>query len=103
MLDGDWSSDVCSSDLSDLTFCLQYRYIGEQNRSPADPRDNLGASHAVDLTANLFNLWARGLTFRAGVKNLFDADVRYAAPANTYPDDYPMPGRRWWVQLSYEY
>ncbi|MBI5551585.1 MAG: TonB-dependent receptor [Desulfobacterales bacterium] len=88
---------------SNLTLGLQYRYIGEQNRSPVDTRDKLEASHSVDVTASLFNLWARGLTLRTGVKNLFDADVRYAAPANTYPEDYPLPGRRWWVQISYDF
>jgi iron complex outermembrane receptor protein len=89
--------------LRNLVFNAQYRYVGEQNRAPEDTRENLKAFHTIDVTGTLFNLFFKGLTFRTGVKNIFDEDVRYAAPANTYPEDYPQAGRRWWCEVSYEF
>jgi len=48
-------------------------------------------------------LHGKDLQARGGVRNLFDEDIYYAAPANTYPDDYPRPGINFWTQLSYEF
>ncbi len=98
--------------LDALSFNAQYRHVGERNREPPDARDKLDGYHTVDLTASVFNPWVRGLTLRAGIKNLFNEDVRHPAmlgsdfldnPIQTYPEDYPRPGRYWWLQLSYTF
>ncbi len=97
--------------LENLVLTTQYRYVGERNRAPGDSRKKMAAYHTVDVTGNIFNLGLKGFTLRAGVKNLFDEDVRYPAPLlnpfgtpfASYPDDFPRPGRRWWMQVSYEF
>jgi iron complex outermembrane receptor protein len=93
-----------------FNLALQYRYVSDRNREQADPRENLGAYHTVDITGSLFNLGFKGLILRAGIKNLFDEDVRYPAPLEefsffgrrypTYPEDFPRPGRQWWCQIT---
>jgi outer membrane receptor for ferrienterochelin and colicins len=98
---------------STLNLALQYRYVGDRNRELLDGRENLDEYHTVAVTGSLFNLGLKGLTLRAGIKNLFDADVRYPAPLEeftvfgnrypTYPEDYPRPGRQWWAQIVYEF
>lgn len=91
---------------------MQYRYVGDRNRDPLVARDDLNEYNTVAITGSVFNLELHGLTLRDGIKNLFDEDVRYSAPLGsdllgnpilTYPEDYPRPGRRWWMQLSYKF
>ena len=86
----------------DLTLNLRYRYVGRRGREPTDPRADLPGYDRIDLTATAFRL-LKDLTLRAGVRNLLDADVRYPAPAGTYPEDYPAPGRQWWLQMEYHF
>lgn len=105
---GDWLGNLGLNyqPHNNLAFCLQYRYVGDKNRAPTDTRDELDDSHTVDLTGNIFNLLYQGVTLRAGVKNLFNEDIRYFAPkttSGTYQNDYPGPDREWWIQLSYNF
>lgn len=76
-------------------------YVGERNRESLDTRDALDGYTTLDLTASAFLLEGRRLAARLGVKNVFDQDVTYAAPVNTYPGDYPRPGREIWLGLDY--
>lgn len=97
----------------DLAVHLRYRYVGERHREPGDIREDLDGYGTVDLTASLYNLGIGGLTLQAGVKNLFEADVRYPSRLETnektgayrlsYPQDYPRPDRWWWVQIGYAF
>lgn len=97
----------------DINLVLQYRYVGERNRESTDLRENLDQYHTFDLTGSVFNLGMNGLTLRAGITNLFDEDVRYPAPMEeftvtgvsfpSYPEDFPRPGRQWWLQMTYEF
>lgn len=99
--------------LNNLTLALQYRYVGERDREEQDPRNDLDDYHTVDVTGTLCNLSLKGLTLKAGVKNLFNEDVRYPAlldpydisgnPSLTYPEDLPRPGRRYWMGLTCEF
>jgi len=65
----------------------------------------------VDVTARVFNFGYRGLTLRAGIKNLFNKDSRFPAlldnnvspPLPSYPGDYPQPGREAWAELAYNF
>jgi outer membrane receptor for ferrienterochelin and colicins len=90
----------------------QYRYVGERERAQGDPRDNLKGYQTLDVTVTAKHLVAesafRDSAIRFGVKNIFDADVVYPAPLTnfggmvvaSYPDDYPRPGREYWLQLA---
>ena len=90
--------------VQDLMFNVQYRYVGPRHRDPSDSRADLGGYNNVNFTANWFKpLGYKGWTLRGGIRNLFDEDIRYAAPANTYPQDYPRPGINFWAQLSIEF
>lgn len=84
-------------------FNIHYRYVGETQREPIDSRPKLGSYTIVDATLSLMNLWHKKFTIRLGATNLLDADVRYPAPANTYPDDRPRAGRQWWANLAYRF
>ncbi|MEN8171213.1 MAG: TonB-dependent receptor [Pseudomonadota bacterium] len=81
---------------------LQLRYVGLRNRESSDSRSALESYSSVDATISHLNL-VPGMTLRAGVKNMFDQDIRYPAPVNTYVGDYPRPGQQWWVDLNYSF
>lgn len=78
-------------------------YVGERSREASDSRESLDGYTTLDLTASAFLLEGRRLTVRGGVKNLLDEAVVYAAPMNTYPNDYPRPGRELWLGLQYSF
>ncbi len=91
---------------------LQYRYVGDRAREANDPRGALPDYSTVDATLTSSNFGYRGLTLRAGVKNLFAADVRYPALLTTdrsgntiigYRNDLAGAERTWWLQFSYRY
>ena len=73
------------SDWSSLS--LVYMYIGERERAEEDERPKLDATQRVDMALDLRLRESVKLTF--AVKNLFDEDIRYPSPPNTYVDDYP--------------
>ncbi|MEO5369214.1 MAG: TonB-dependent receptor [Magnetococcus sp. DMHC-1] len=102
--------------LPDYSLALQTHYRGRCNRAINDPRDKLAGGGTVNLTGTIANLITPGLTFRAGIKNLFDADMRepkpdivkdYEAlgipPFPAYPNDYQRPGLGLWGRLAYEF
>lgn len=94
-----------------LTGALQYHYVGDRKRAAGDPRDDLPGYRTVDLTLSQERLWLEGLSARIGVHNLFDAEVVYPAPLvsfggaviPSYPEDYPRPGREYWLQAQYTF
>ncbi|MFW6241153.1 MAG: TonB-dependent receptor plug domain-containing protein [Thermodesulfobacteriota bacterium] len=92
-----------------LWFWLQYRFVGDRAREPGDPRDDLDGYQTVDLTGTFRR---SGWTVGAGVKNLFEDDVRYPSRLGGVsggdarldrPDDYPRPERTWWLQVTREF
>jgi|GEM_PF-242664 len=90
---------VLEGKLSDnLLAVFNYRHIGDRKRTNSDTRDDLKGYDTLDLTISYLNLGVKGLTFRTGVKNIFDAEV--SVPSSQYPDDLPRAGRTWWVQVS---
>ncbi len=104
------SSDILAnlgmlySPYPDYSLGVYYHYVGSRNRALNDGRGNLEAYHTLDLTANMFNLFSvNALTLRFGVKNLFDDNIVYPAPANTYVDDYPRQERSYWLQFSKQF
>lgn len=91
----------------DLAFAIRLREVGARRREAGDARNTLGGYNVTDISARLFNLaGTRGLTLRAGVRNVFDQDVRYPAMSmqqGLYPDDYPRGTRQWWSMMSYSF
>ena len=93
----------------DYKITTQYRYVGERQREEIDPRDNLESYQVVDVTFSASNVVNTGLTLRGGVKNLFDTDVVYPSPMvsfagslrPSYVDDYPRPGREFWLLADF--
>ena len=93
----------------DWTAALQLRYVGERSRLEADPRPPVPGYTLLDLTLN-YRGAAKGPFIYFGVKNLTDAPARYPdIPTRlgevdlVYPDDFPQPGRRWWLSLGYAF
>lgn len=93
----------------DYKITTQYRYVGERQREEIDPRNNLDSYQVVDATFSASNVVNTGLTLRGGVKNLFDTDVVYPSPMvsfagslrPSYVDDYPRPGREFWLLADF--
>lgn len=93
----------------DYVIAAQYRYVGQRERAASDPRDHLDGYQTLDVTATAENFFKSGLLLRAGVRNAFDADVRYPSPlvsfggtvVPSYPEDYPRPGREYWLQMEF--
>ena len=87
--------------MADRFINVQYRYVSERERETADARPSLEGYQTIDLTLSADKLGWPAFSARAGIRNLFDADVIYPAPKGTYPDDYPRPGRQWWLAATY--
>ena len=115
-LDGaaDWLANLglLYKPAQDYALSLQYRYVGKIHRTPDDSREDLKACNTLDLTVSRFHLFTKGLTLRAGISNLFDADIKNPAPVfkyqdgtvgYTYPDDFQRDGRKGWMQVSYDF
>ncbi len=89
----------------------QYRYVGAREREPGDPRADLPGYQRLDVTATAEHWLQSGFTLRAGVRNLLDERVTYPAPLvpfggaviPAYPQDYPRPGREFWLQASVDF
>lgn len=86
---------------ADWTLHAQLNWVGERPRMAGDTRAPLRGYSTMDLTLRSARLWKNwGLS--ASVRNLFDADVREPAAASV-PQDYPMPGRSFYVQAEYKF
>lgn len=95
----------------ELTVDLRLRHVGSRHREVGDLREKLAGYNTVDLTTTAYNFAYRGLTLRAGIKNLLSQTVKapstidiYVYPAPNYLDDLPMTnGRSAWAQLTYSF
>ncbi|MCU7892726.1 MAG: TonB-dependent receptor [Candidatus Thiodiazotropha sp. (ex Ustalcina ferruginea)] len=94
----------------DWTAAIQLHFVGKRHRSNLDPRSRLPASTSMDYTVSYLSS-TPGLQLYLGVKNLSNEDIGYPQQLTTdfsedvflpCPDDYPRPGRRWWLSLSYD-
>ena len=93
----------------------QYHYVGKRHRAQADARDDLEGYQTVDVSLTARKMLTTTLLSNAvihlGVKNLFDENVVNAAPLTSfggsvipsYPDDYPRPGREYWLQMELQF
>jgi len=88
---------------TDWTAALNHRHVDKRNRAIKDPRESLEGYDTLNITLSKNNMFYKGIALRSGVKNLFDADIRYPANYSEYKEDYPQTGREWWIQVSYDF
>lgn len=74
--------------------------------SPVDgvsAENRLGSRTYLDLRAGWQSPWKARIN--VGVHNAFDRDppVSYSGTANSFDPAYPLPGRFWYVDLSYQF
>ena len=79
----------------------QVKHVADRERAAGDTRPKISDYTTADLTVR--STVARGWDFAASVRNLFDADVREPslAPGTALPNDLPMAGRSFHLQLIY--
>ena len=92
---GDWRVG------GDWTVNAQWNKVADRNREAADARPQIKDYETCDLTLTKGNIHSKW-TLTAGVRNLFDNDVREPsqAPGNI-PNDLPLPRRTWVAQATY--
>ena len=71
---------------------LTFRYIGDKYRAWYDKREKIDAYNVTDITMELHP--NKESEVFVTIKNLFDNDVRYPSPPNTYINDYPTADGR---------
>jgi iron complex outermembrane receptor protein len=83
---------------------LQVNSFGSRDREEADTRGNFEQTTQADVSLRMQNFNdIDGLTFRAGILNILDDDLKHPAPFDTYPDDYPYSdGAMLWAQFIYQ-
>ncbi|MDM8526279.1 TonB-dependent receptor [Desulfococcaceae bacterium HSG8] len=88
-----------------LLFALQYSYAGgREDIYYDDGRDDSDKYHTVNLTANIFDMGFEGLILSAGVKNLFEEDIRYSVRQDDFGrNEISEPERWWWIKISHTF
>lgn len=87
----------------------QLNWVGGRKREAGDTRPDLANYTTVDLTLRTQNNhtpWGMAVS----VRNLFNADAREPSPYDrstnqpfiSIPNDLPLPGRTFWLQLMYK-
>ncbi|WP_295054276.1 TonB-dependent receptor [Sulfuricurvum sp.] len=78
------------------------RYSSEKERRPNDSRKNSMESFA---SYDLILGWEdpSGFYIQGALKNANNAIYRYIAPPSTYPDDYPIEGRTFWIRTGWKF
>ncbi len=76
-------------------------HVAERLREPGDLRPALADYNLVDLSLRRERVWSNW-DISVSVRNLFNRDAREPsfAPGNV-PNDIPLPGRAFWLQLQY--
>ncbi|KJU83961.1 TonB-dependent receptor [Candidatus Magnetobacterium bavaricum] len=77
---------------------LQDRYVGPTARGTTSTAAPLKGYNVINMTLSAENILAKCVTIRAGIKNIFDSDVRTMSSIG-YSEDYRQPGRQWWISL----
>lgn len=79
----------------------QLNVVGTRQRLLGDIRAPLAGYNMVDFTLRTDNA-IKHWDFTASVRNLFDVNAREPAPASI-PNDFPMPGRSFYLQAVYKF
>ena len=78
------------------------KHVSAKDRTEGDSRDKVPAYTTVDTTLN-YNNYKYDYQITLSVKNIFDADVRYPSPPNTYIEDYRQEGRNFLLAIKKEF
>ncbi len=70
------------------------KYVSARSRAENDSRDALEGYALLDQS---FSYTYKAVNLTASVKNIFDINYAYPAPANTYVNDYVREGRSYWL------
>jgi len=83
---------------------IQLNSLGSRDREDADTRGDFEQTTQVDVSLLVQNFAdIDGFSFRAGIVNLLDDELKHPAPLDTYPDDYPYSdGATLWAQFIYQ-
>ncbi len=83
---------------------LQVNSFGSRDREEGDTRGDFEQTTQADVSLRMQNFRdIDGLTFRAGILNILDDELKHPAPFDTYPDDYPYSdGAMLWAQFIYQ-
>lgn len=82
---------------------------GERQRSHDDVRNPLPGFGVLDMTLTVYDMFHRGLDLSFSIKNMLDKDYRDPSPEFTgedqaiAPDDFPNPGRSFFVEFHYTF
>lgn len=78
------------------------RYSSEKDRRPNDSRKKAMESFAaLDLILGWED--SSGLYLQGALKNITNATYRYPSTPATYPDDYPIEGRTFWIRSGWKF
>ena len=75
------------------------KYVGSKERTPTDLRPNVKAYTTLDTALNYKNS-RYNYNVNMSVKNIFDTDVRYPSPQNSYVDDYAQARRTFLIAFK---
>ena len=78
------------------------KHVGSKDRNYGDERDKVDSYTTLDAALRYNNIkYNYTLTFSA--KNIFDTDVAYPSPSNSYEDDYSQEGRTLFISFTKEF
>jgi outer membrane receptor protein involved in Fe transport len=92
----------------ELSLYFNLFLCGERERSTNDIRGPLPGYGVLDMTLTAHDVFHRGLDLSFSIKNMLDKEYYDPSPEltdiyslSTIPDDYPNPGRTFYVELHY--
>ncbi|OQW91888.1 MAG: hypothetical protein BWK79_15890, partial [Beggiatoa sp. IS2] len=87
----------------------QIIWIADRPRGYGDPRPQIADYTTVDLTLRHKDIRRKHWDLALGVRNLFDEDVREPSPGPNargviaIPNDFPLAGRNYFLELRYRF
>lgn len=87
---------------SDLSLSAVVKYVGSKDRVFGDTREKVKAYSTVDSSL-YYKDPKQNYSATLSIKNIFNTDVTYPSPPNTYIEDYAQEGRTFLVTLKKEF
>ena len=87
---------------NDLSLSSIVKYVSSKERTPGDTRKDVPAYTTLDTTLS-YKDPNYNYTLMLSIKNLFDANVKYPSPPNTYIEDYAQEGRNFLISVQKEF
>ena len=77
----------------------RFQYVGDRDGSV---NESINGYKSIDLTVSRMDFVKKGITLRAGVKNIFNDEILYLTqfPSGLGEDEFY--GRTFFLQLSYD-